>query len=68
MCLVGLGQHRSLTKLLRGKGEVKLPRSWGGHFRNDYDHRDFTAIGAAAGEASSPANSGCLFEKGCFKS
>lgn len=50
MCLVWLGQHRSLTKLLRGKREVKLPRSWGGFFRNDYDHRDFTAIGAAAGE------------------
>ncbi|CAL8469782.1 g9324 [Coccomyxa elongata] len=40
---------RSLTKLLRGKREVKLPRSWGGFFRNDYDHRDFTAVGAAAG-------------------
>ena len=43
---------RALTRLLRKRWEAKLPRSWGGHFRNDHDHRNFTAIGAAAGLAS----------------
>ena len=43
--------RRSLTKLLRGRWKVQLPRSWGGYFRNDYDHRDFVSIGAAAGPA-----------------
>ncbi|KAK9915224.1 hypothetical protein WJX75_006445 [Coccomyxa subellipsoidea] len=43
---------RSLTKLLGGRCEVKLPRSWGGFFRNDFDHRNFSAIGAAAGMAT----------------
>ena len=33
---------------------MRLPRSWGGIFRNDYDHRDFCAIGASAGAASAP--------------
>ena len=28
---------------------MRLPRTWGGVFRNDYDHRDFCAIGASAG-------------------
>ena len=41
--------RRSLTRLLKGKVEVRLPRTWGGVFRNDYDHRDFCAIGASAG-------------------
>ncbi len=30
---------------------VRLPRKWGGYFRNDADHRDFAAIGTAAGAA-----------------
>lgn len=33
---------------------MRLPRSWGGIFRNDYDHRDFCAIGASAGAALAP--------------
>ena len=33
---------------------MRLPRNWGGIFRNDYDHRDFCAIGASAGAASAP--------------
>ena len=49
--------RRSLTRLLRGRCKVQLPRRWGGHFRNDYDHRDFTSIGAAAG--ASPCMHGC---------
>ena len=28
----------------------KFPRRWGGYFRSDADHRDFTAIGTAAGK------------------
>ncbi len=42
---------RTLTQLLRGKWKVQAPRRWGGFFRNDADHRDFTAIGTAAGLA-----------------
>ena len=45
----GVSLRRSLTRLLKGKVEVRLPRTWGGVFRNDYDHRDFCAIGASAG-------------------
>ena len=41
--------RRSLTRLFKGRFEVRLPRTWGGVFRNDYDHRDFCAIGASAG-------------------
>ena len=41
---------RTLTQLLRGKWKVQAPRRWGGFFRNDADHRDFTAIGTAAGK------------------
>lgn len=33
---------------------VKLPRRLGGYFHNDADHRDFVAIGTAAGEALNP--------------
>jgi hypothetical protein len=40
---------RTLTKLLGGRWEAKLNHGWASHFRNDKDHRDFTAIGAAAG-------------------
>ena len=49
----GVLLRRSLTRLLKGKVEVRLPRTWGGVFRNDYDHRDFCAIGASAGAANS---------------
>ena len=28
---------------------MEMPRKWGGFFRNDAEHRDFTAIGTAAG-------------------
>ena len=31
---------------------VRLPRALGGFFRNAADHRDFTAIGTAAGVAT----------------
>ena len=41
---------RTLTRLLGGL-QVKLPRHLGGFFRNDADHRDFAAIGTAAGAA-----------------
>eukprot|EP01025_Chloroclados_australasicus_P012437 TRINITY_DN1572_c0_g1_i2.p1 TRINITY_DN1572_c0_g1~~TRINITY_DN1572_c0_g1_i2.p1 ORF type:complete len:958 (-),score=133.08 TRINITY_DN1572_c0_g1_i2:534-3407(-) len=46
----GMGS-RTITKLLKDKKTFKLPRKWGGYFRNDADHRDFTAIGTAAGVA-----------------
>ena len=39
-----------LTDLSDGRYVVRLPRSWGGYFRNEADHRDFVAIGMAAGE------------------
>lgn len=29
---------------------MEMPRRFGGFFRNDADHRDFTAIGTAAGK------------------
>lgn len=41
--------RRSLTRLFKDRVHVRLPRSWGGLFRSDYDHRDFSAIGASAG-------------------
>lgn len=40
-----------MTRLLGGS-KVKLPRHLGGFFRNDADHRDFAAIGTAAGACS----------------
>lgn len=40
---------RALHTIFRGKLSSKTPRKWGGFFRNDADHRDFTAIGTAAG-------------------
>ena len=58
--------RRSLTRLLKGRVEVRLPRTWGGVFRNDYDHRDFCAIGASAGAQRSypvPAQSCALPHK-----
>ena len=35
--------------MLRGRVRAEAPRRLGGYFRNDADHRDFTAIGTAAG-------------------
>lgn len=46
---LGLIWRRTITDLLRGRVKASAPRSWGGYFRNDADHRDFTAIGTAAG-------------------
>lgn len=40
---------RTLWELLRGKVVPKARRRWGGFFHNDAEHRDFTAIGTAAG-------------------
>lgn len=37
---------------LRWRRKVKAPRSFGGYFRNAADHRDFAAIGTAAGVAT----------------
>ena len=42
---------RSLWELLRGRVMPKAARRWGGFFHNDAEHRDFTAIGTAAGNA-----------------
>ena len=38
--------------MLGGRFRLEMPRRFGGFFRNDADHRDFTAIGTAAGERS----------------
>ena len=40
---------RTLTAMLGGRFRAEMPRRFGGFFRNDADHRDFTAIGTAAG-------------------
>lgn len=47
----GMGSQ-SLTQWLRWRREVKAPRGFGGYFRNAADHRDFAAIGTAAGVAT----------------
>lgn len=46
---VRLWTCRTLTQLFGGRLKAKLPRRWGGYFREDADHRDFVAIGTAAG-------------------
>lgn len=45
---------RSLWELLRGKTVPKATRKFGGHFHSDAEHRDFTAIGTAAGLTHMP--------------
>ena len=47
--------YRSLFTAFMEKLPAKVPRQWGGYFRSDADHRDFTAIGTAAGQSSSIA-------------
>lgn len=44
-----LGYDRTLWELVRGRAVPKASRKWGGFFHNDAEHRDFTAIGTAAG-------------------
>ena len=41
----------TLTNWFRGEKVCKLPRKYGGYFRNEADHRDFVSIGTAAGNA-----------------
>ena len=40
----------SITSWLRTGKVFKLPRKYGGYFRNEADHRDFVSIGTAAGD------------------
>ena len=51
---------RSLWELLRGKTVPKATRKFGGYFHNDAEHRDFTAIGTAAGIALKTLCSHCM--------
>ena len=56
---------RTLTRMLGGRWEAKLPHGWASHFRNDKDHRDFTAIGASAGAC--PARRACTPVRGIMR-
>ena len=42
----------SPVQLLGWRRRIAAPRNLGGHFRNAADHRDFAAIGTAAGVAT----------------
>lgn len=44
----------SITKWLNGKA-FKVPRKYGGFFRNEADHRDYVCIGTAAGASPLPS-------------
>ena len=39
----------TVTSWFKGEKVFKLPRKYGGYFRNEADHRDFVSIGTAAG-------------------
>ncbi|CAK0770655.1 hypothetical protein CVIRNUC_003789 [Coccomyxa viridis] len=49
---IGSMGSQTLTAMLGGRFRAEMPRRFGGFFRNDADHRDFTAIGTAAGVAT----------------
>ncbi|KAK9816592.1 hypothetical protein WJX72_002361 [[Myrmecia] bisecta] len=53
---IGAMGSQTLTQLsgwlFGGRFKARFSRRWGGYFRNDADHRDFTAIGTAAGVAT----------------
>lgn len=44
----GMGSF-TITSWFKGEKQFKLPRKYGGYFRNEADHRDFVSIGTAAG-------------------
>ena len=53
----GLGSL-SITEWLKGEKKFKIPRKYGGYFRSEADHRDYVAIGTAAGQTlNTPAKS-----------
>ena len=60
--------RRTLWELLGGKFTGKAPRKLGGYFHNDADHRDFTAIGTAAGQSIERGFRGstCLADAVCM--
>ena len=55
-----------MWELLRGKTVPKATRKFGGYFHNDAEHRDFTAIGTAAGIAPRPLKNAMSTELYCF--
>ena len=52
----------TLTNWFRGEKVCKLPRKYGGYFRNEADHRDFVSIGTAAGKAKNKPTIIMLFK------
>ena len=48
---IGSMGSQTLTRWLGGR-RVAAPRRFGGYFRSDADHRDFVAVGTAAGVAT----------------
>ena len=49
---IGSMGSQTLTRWLPGGRRAAAPRRWGGYFRSDADHRDFVAVGTAAGVAT----------------